>query len=137
MVLQKSSNDIISRETTIAQVALVIVIILVVAIIGWTSSTTKDVALATVYVQIGIGGQERAFEGGITEGMTVLGAIDVATTTGKIDFEYDLSKNNQASILNIGGHRDSFEIYLNSKKLTSGEVDKTQVRAGDRIEIKI
>lgn len=96
--------------------------------------------LATLAVNIGF--ENRLFEGGVYDGMTVLDALNMAMSVGKIKLNYVLDNNNQTRVMEIDGHVDRtedkyFVFYLNNKKIDSMDLNKIHLKTGDDIVIKL
>jgi hypothetical protein len=137
MTYKKFSPDIFSKEATVAQVILLVIVILVVALAGWSFKLFQSGQTSVVYLEFRIGDKIRAFEGGAVGNMTLLDAINEASLVGKIEFGYKISDNNEATILQIAGEKNKYKIYLNSREILPTNLNKTEVLPGDRIEIRI
>jgi len=82
----------------------------------------------------------RFFEGEVLEDMTMLDALNMATTVGKIKFNYILNDQNLTLIMEINDHKNEtgdrkFLFFINDKKIDSEDLNKVLVKAGDSMVI--
>lgn len=96
--------------------------------------------LATLAVNLDL--ENRLFEGEVYDGMTVLDALNIAMSVGKIKLNYVLDDKNQTVVMEIDGHINNiegklFSFYLNNKKIDSQDLNKIRLKAGGNIIIKL
>ena len=84
--------------------------------------------------------EKRFFEGEVVKDMTMLDALSVAVSVGKIKLNYAIDESGSVNIMEIDGHTNGisnkyFVFYLNSKKVAAKDLNKEIVHNRDRIEI--
>jgi len=73
--------------------------------------------------------------------MTILDALNMAMTAGKIKLNYALGENNQTRVMEINDHLNKvgnkhFAFFLNDKWIDSENLNKTKIKPGDSVVIK-
>ena len=95
----------------------------------------------TAYLEIDFGDKKRAFEGEITEDMSILDAVLASSRGGEIEVKYALI-NDQTNILKINDHtedglsRKTWTFYLNGEKIRTSEIHQVKVKPGDKILVR-
>lgn len=97
---------------------------------------------STARLEIELGGQKRAFEGDVVEGMTVFEAIQASALAGNILFNYSFSEDDKVIVKSIDGYeadkaKKSLIIYLNSNLVRPEEIHTTPIKTGDTILISM
>ena len=104
---------------------------------------TRDISLGDrAMISFNLGNGQRTFQGETTEGMTVLDALNLTTTTGNINFKYSVTKNGKIQVMAIDGHiiddfSSKFIVFLNSRPIDVTEINKIAIKAGDAVEVGI
>lgn len=88
-----------------------------------------------------INGQKRTFAGETFKEMTILDAINASNEAGGINFKYAINKND-IQMIDINGYSSDhisykFTFYLNSQPINGSDINKIQIRPGDKIEIRV
>jgi len=102
-------------------------------------SNNNSSDLATLFINFET--EKRFFEGEVVKDMTILNALSAAVSVGKIKLNYTLDASGNVNIMEIDGHTNGvdnkyFVFYLNSKKVTTKNLNRELVHRGDQIEIK-
>ena len=97
---------------------------------------------ATLVIASREDGKQRMFTGEVIDGMTVLDALIASSEAGQIEFRYSLDKNGKLVIQKLNGYDSKVSsrellFYLNGAGVGIGEIDKTIINSGDRIEIHL
>ncbi|KKR02624.1 MAG: hypothetical protein UT29_C0001G0104 [Candidatus Yanofskybacteria bacterium GW2011_GWA1_39_13] len=128
------------KKPVFAQIILLIALLGVASFLKLSFNFSGDSApeLATLFINFET--EKRFFEGEVTDNMTVLDALNAAVSIGKIKFNYAINESSDVSVLEIDGHTNGagnkyFVFYLNSRKIPVQDLNKKEVRGGDRIEI--
>ena len=85
--------------------------------------------------------RKRTFEGPVSENMTILMALLASEDGGRINLRYSLDKNEAIVLNSIDGHTNntgnkSWAFYLNGEKISTSDINRVGVNAGDLIEVK-
>ena len=131
--------------TLIVQVIFVIVIAGVVfafgRFYGREPSVFKNVPKNEAAVLIDFDNMRKVFAGEVIDGMTVLDALNASVAAGKIALTYYVDADNNTKIAKINDHEandgERFIFYINSEKVDPGELNKTQIKSGDKITIRL
>lgn len=129
------------KKTIFAQILLLMILFGVVYFmkLSFNLSDTENTGLATLIINTAT--EKRIFEGEVVKDMTVLDALNVATSVGKIKLNYAIDDYGKVVVLEIDGHTNGFGnkyfvFYLNSKKINTVDLNKKTVHSGDEIEIQ-
>ncbi len=93
------------------------------------------------YLEIDYGSKRRAFEGEIMFEMSVLDALLAASRGGGFEVRYAIL-NDTTDVMKInditedGLNGESWNFYLNGRKVETGLIHKTPIRSGDKILVK-
>ena len=95
--------------------------------------------MATLFINFET--EKRFFEGEVVKDMTILDALSMAVSVGKIKLKYAIDISGNVNIMEIDDHTNGtsdkyFVFYLNSKIVATKDLNKELVNNGDRIEIK-
>lgn len=97
---------------------------------------SKEAALLVDFDNI-----KRMFAGEVIGGMTILDALNASVAAGQIKLTYYVDSDNNTRVKEINDHttnRDiQFTFYINSRKIDQSELNKTPIRPGDKITIKL
>lgn len=133
----KKSHNISESETLIAQTVLILAFIGLIFVFGFFSNNTGG--SATLLIKFD--NFTRMFEGDVVNNMTFLDALNAAVNAGNIELTYFIDQNNDTHIKEINNHTagssDQFAFYLNSKRVEEEKLNRTRVRPGDEIMIKL
>ena len=127
------------KKTTFLQIALIVVGILSLFRLSFDFSNSNNKDLATLIINFET--EKRLFEGEVVKDMTILDALSMAVSVGKIKLNYAINDSGEVNILEIDDHINGIEnkyfvFYLNSKRIDTKNLNKEMVHNGDRIEIK-
>lgn len=134
-------------QTNFFKKPLFIQIILLIVLLGIISffkpsfnlSDSNPSGTATLFINLET--EKRFFEGEVVEGMTILDALSMAVSVGKIKFNFTIDESGNVNVLEIDGHINGvsnkyFAFYLNSGKVDPEDLNKELIHNGDRIEIR-
>ena len=135
----------IFKERHIIEIISIVVLLVIASLFKISVDHVKDTIdtgggnLASLYVNFD--SMQRQFEGEVVEDMTILDALNMAMAAGKIKLNYSLDENNRTTIMEINDHLNhvggrQFAFYLNDKKVDSGDLNKTELKAGNEVVIK-
>lgn len=83
----------------------------------------------------------RRFEGEVSDGMTILDALNASVAAGKIKIRYTVDNDNNTSVDEINDHQavnnKSFYFYTNGEIVSEKNLNRTPVYSGDKIVIKL
>ncbi|MBI4158606.1 MAG: hypothetical protein HY505_03265 [Candidatus Yanofskybacteria bacterium] len=135
----------IFNSTLTAQIVFVTVIVGAVFIFdrfyGKELSVFKNVSKNEAALFIDFDNMKKVFAGKVVEGMTILDALNAAVTAGQIELTYHVNIDNNTKVAKINNHEANgdtqFVFYINSRKLDPSELNKTQIKSGDKITIKL
>ena len=131
------------KKTIFAQILLIILVIGSIVFfklsLNLVDTDNDDGNLAVLFINFN--NQKRFFEGEVVEDMTMLDALSVAVSVGKIKLNYAIDNSGNVRVAEIDGHTNGtdnkyFIFYLNSKKVSVEDLNKEVVHGGDRIEIQ-
>ncbi|MBI2674224.1 MAG: hypothetical protein HYX22_00600 [Candidatus Yanofskybacteria bacterium] len=84
---------------------------------------------------------QKVFAGEVVDGMTVLDALNASVTAGQLRLTYYVDGDNNTKIEEINDHAAGgdaqFIFYVNSRKLDQDKLNKTRIKAGDKITITL
>lgn len=99
-------------------------------------SAGSNIGTLIIYFEDG----KRKFEGPVESEMTVLETMQFASMGGSFDFRYFLDEKNGVVVSSIGENLNmgskSWYFYLNGKSIPVRDINKTEVKPGDAIEVK-
>ena len=108
---------------------------------GEEPSVFQKVSKSEAALFIDFDDMKKVFAGEVVDGMTVLDALNASVTAGKIELTYHVDKSNTTRVTEINDHtansEKQFTFYINSRKLDPGELNKTKIKRGDKITVKI
>ncbi len=111
------------------------------SILNKESPAFKNVPKNEAALFIDLGNVERVFTGEVVDGMTLLDALNTSVAAGQIKLTYYVDSSNNTKINEINDHTLSgntqFTFYLNSRKLDPSNLNKTQIKPGDKIMVKL
>ena len=93
------------------------------------------------YLEIDFGDKKRAFEGEITEDMSILDAVLASSRGGEIEIKYALI-NDHTDIFKINDHTEdglsqkNWKFYLNGIKIDTSEIHRIKIKSGDKILVR-
>ena len=101
-------------------------------------SKSETSGLATLVINFET--EKRFFEGEVTKDMTMLDALNLAVSVGKIRLNYAIDKSGNINVAEIDGHTNGvnnkyFIFYLNSKTIAPKDLNRRIIHKGDKIEI--
>lgn len=145
----KRSQNIFTNKTLLAQLVLIAIIAVGILIFEQLSDKklsdkrfgldNKGHGEATLLIDFE--GVKRKFQGEVVEKMTVLDAVNAATAAGEIELIYSIDRENNTKIAAINDHLTEggkqFVFYVNSEKLNSNTLNKTYIKPGDEIAIRL
>lgn len=140
----KKSQNIFINKTLLTQLAFIAVI--AVGILIFEQSSDKSLKLGDkgsgeATLLIDFENVRRKFQGEVVEKMTVLDAVNAAVAAGEIKLIYSVDRENNTRVVEINDHLldggRQFAFFVNSKKLGSNELNKTYLKPGDEIVIKL
>lgn len=128
------------KKPIFAQIILLIVLLGIISFVklSFNFSDNSTTELATLVINFE--SEKRFFEGEVVDNMTMLDALNAAVSIGKIKFNYAIDESSNVSVLEIDGHTNGFGnkyfiFYLNSQKVPVQDLNKKEVRGGDKVEI--
>jgi len=141
----KKFQDTSINKTLVAQIVFVVIIVGAVFVFdrfyGKELSVFKNVSKNEAALFIDFDNMQKVFAGEVIDGMTVLDALNASVVAGQIKLTYYVDIDNNTKVTEINNHAAhgdaQFTFYINSQKLAPGELNKTQVKAGDKITIKL
>lgn len=140
----KKSQNIFTNKTLIAQVVLVVAVGVSVFVFekfsskfpGLTISGSKE---ATLFIDFD--NMKRRFQGEVADGMTVLDAVNASVAAGEIKITYSVDGDNNTKVMEINNHSTEevkqFSFYINSKRLGQSDLNKTYIKPGDEIIVRL
>lgn len=94
---------------------------------------------ATLFIDFG--DMRRQFTGEVVESMTVLDALNTSAAAGQIKLIYYVDSDNNTKVTEISGYTADenvqFNFYVNSQKLDPGDLNRTNIKPGDKITIRL
>ncbi len=105
---------------------------------SFNSSDINSASLATLVINFET--EKRFFEGEVIKDMTILDALSMAVSVGKIKLNFVIDESGNVNVKEIDGHINGagnkyFVFYLNSKRVALKNLNKEVIHNGDRIEI--
>lgn len=84
---------------------------------------------------------KRMFAGEVVGGMTILDALNASVAAGQIKLTYYVDGDNNTKVKEINDHtangNTQFTFHINSRKIDQSELNKTHIRPGDKITIRL
>jgi len=144
MNYKKSRGTSINR-TLVAQIVFVVVVASAIFVFdrfySKEHSAFKNVSKNEAALFIDFDNMKKVFAGEVIDGMTVLDALNAAVAVGQIKLIYYVDSGNNTKITEINDHVANedvqFTFYVNSRKVNSNELNKTHVKQGDKITIRL
>src|SRR3990167_4901777 len=98
--------------------------------------------ITTARLEININDSKRAFEGGVSDGMTIFEALQASSLAGNLSFAYDFSDSGNIMLKSFDGYEADktekpIKLYLNSTPIKTEKINSTPIKAGDTIFIKL
>lgn len=94
-------------------------------------------ARLTIYFS---GSEARTFEGSPSAGMTMLEALNAASSGGGFGLRYSLSKDNSVNLASISNFvnagEKSWHFFLDTKPVLTADINRIKIGGGDIIEVK-
>lgn len=108
---------------------------------GKEPSAFKNVSKNEAALFIDFDNMKKVFAGEVVEGMTVLDALNASVAAGQIKLTYHVDISNNTKVTEINNHEangnEQFTFYINSRKIDPSELNKTHIKPGDKITIKL
>lgn len=128
------------KKTIVAQILLLIVLAGVIYLFKLSFDLPDDNIAGIATLVINFETEKRFFEGEVVKNMTILDALNVASSVGKIKLNYAIDESGNVNVREIDGHTNGvsnkyFVFYLNSKKVAARDLNKKTVRNEDKVEI--
>lgn len=135
----------IFNNTLIVQIIFVVVITGAIFLFerfsGKEDSAFKNVSKNEAALFIDFDNMKRVFAGKVVDGMTVLDALNAAVAAGQIKLTYYVDSNNKTKVTEINDHTTNgeapFTFYINSRKLDPSDLNKTPIKPGNKITIRL
>lgn len=140
MKYKKSLTKFFKKPLIIQAIFLAALLVIIFSLkISFNSSNSTSSDLATLFINFET--EKRFFEGEVVDDMTILDALSLAVSVGKVRLNYVIDESDNVSIMEIDGHTNGignkhFVFYLNSQKVEEEDLNKEIVHAGDKIEIR-
>ena len=133
------------NNKTIAQLILIIVIVSGIFVFdkfySKELSVFRNISKNEAALFVNFDNMKKVFSGEVVDGMTVLDALNASVAAGQIRLVYYVDSDNNTKITEINDHEANeeaqFTFYVNSRKLSSSELNKTRIKAGDKITIRL
>ncbi len=141
----KISRNPFNKELVTVQALLGITAVLIVVFLSWSSALHPNSKInnrpdsGTATLILAFDNIERTFEGETTPGMTILDAMVVSTKAGKISISYWINNKNETTVKALDDHKtiSDLTVYLNSRKINIKELNKTLIKPGDIIKVRL
>lgn len=124
-------------------IAVIIVLLLFEKSYNKESNFFADISKNEASLFFDFDNMKRAFAGEVMDNMTILDALNAAVAAGKIKLIYKVDEKNNTEIIELDGHSLDLDInkkqinfYLNSQKINQNEINKINIRPGDKIIVK-
>ena|SRR3989344_656308 len=129
------------KKPVFAQIILLIMLVGVISFFKPLSSFSDNNTSEMATLFINFETEKRFFEGETVKDMTILDALNMAVSIGKIKLNYIIDESGNVNVMEIDGHVNGinnkyFVFYLNSEKVATKILNKEKVHRGDNIEIK-
>jgi hypothetical protein len=128
------------KKPVFAQIILLIALMGIISFfkLSFNFPSNNTPGLATLVINFET--EKRFFEGDVVKNMTILDALNMATSIGKIKLNYAIDESGNVNIMEIDGRTNEadnkhFVFYLNSKKVDTKDLNKKLINSGDRVEI--
>ena len=118
-------------------IAATVIVFALVFFFGVWSATHSIHKIA--HLDIDINGKKRAFEGEVTEGMTILHALQASAIAGNLSFNFTVD-GGKLIVKSLDGYSvlkndEELSLYLNSSAIETDKIQSILIKAGDRIMI--
>ena len=137
----KKFQNTLFNSTFIAWAILIIAVVIVIFVFknAGLPAGNRSGNEATLFIDFG--DMKRQFTGEVAESMTVLDALNAVAAAGQIKLVYYVDSDNNTRITEISGYTADeniqFNFYVNSQKLDPGELNRTNIKPGDKIAIRL
>ena len=113
--------------------SLAIAVIVVAGLMAVLFPTQSDAHLV-----LDFGSSQRAFEGQVVSGMTILDALNASVVAGGIPLEFTI-QDGQARIVEIDGFHESqpIEVFLNGQPIDPSGIHSLPIRAQDEVIVRL
>ncbi|MBX4211374.1 MAG: hypothetical protein KW806_01070 [Candidatus Yanofskybacteria bacterium] len=84
--------------------------------------------------------RSRTFQGDVTDGMTVLDALNVSALAGNIEFQFNLDDRNNTQLLRLDGYqnsRETLEVLVNDQSIQVEQLNQVYIHPKDTIRVRI
>src|SRR3989344_8869642 len=144
MNYKKSQGTSINRSL-VAQIVFVVVVASAIFVFdrfySKEHSAFKNVPKNEAALFIDFDNMKKVFAGEVVDGMTILDALNAAVAAGQIELTYHVDINNNTKVAKINDHEANeetqFTFYINSRRVDSSELNKTKIKPGDKITIRL
>ena len=141
----KESRDTSINRTLVTQIVFVAVIVSAIFIFdkyySKEFSVFKNMSKSEAALFIDFDNMQKVFAGEVVDEMTILDALNAAVVAGQIKLTYHVDSDNNTKITEINSHiadgKIQFAFYINSRKLDQSELNKTHIKPGDKITIRL
>jgi len=129
------------KKPVFAQIILLILLVGVISLFkplfNFPNNSTPE--MATLFINFET--EKRFFEGEAVKGMTILDALNMAVSVGKIKLNYTIDESGDVDVMEIDGYTNGmggkyFTFYLNSKKIATKNLNREVVQNKDKVEIR-
>ena len=137
----KKFQNTLFNSTFIAWAILIIAVVIVIFVFknAGLPAGNRSGNEATLFIDFG--DMKRQFTGEVAESMTVLDALNAVAAAGQIKLVYYVDSDNNTRVTEISGYTADenlqFNFYVNSQKLDPGELNRTNIKPGDKIAIRL
>jgi|SRR3989344_1251660 len=137
----KKFQNTLFNSTFIAWAILIIAVVIVIFVFKSAGLPAGNRSGNEATLFIDFGDMKRQFTGEVAESMTVLDALNAVAAAGQIKLVYYVDSDNNTRITEISGYTADeniqFNFYVNSQKLDPGELNRTNIKPGDKIAIRL
>lgn len=138
----KKYLDTSTKTTLLAQIIFITVIAGTILVFEYFfNKTPSEIKNNEATVLLDFDDMKRMFVGEVAEQMTILDALNAAVTAGKIKLNYTIDNSDGTKLAEINDHtieaNKTFQFYLNKKKIDATKINRTYIRPGDKVTIKL
>lgn len=128
------------KKPPLIKIALIIIGISILSFLKLSYDFSKDGSAGLATLVINFETEKRVFEGEVAGNMTMLDALNLAVSVGKIKFNYAIDKSGDIHVAEIDGHTNGFNnkyfiFYLNSKTIPAKDLNRKIIHKRDKIEV--